>query len=353
MKRNAFFLMVASACILSGCSGNSGAGFTHSVLLTKPVSQSVAGSEKALSGVIKEADEVSVGFKTPGQLMTILVEEGDHVREGQLLATLDDVDYKLGVEAAKIQYEQQVDENKRIKRLHESKAVSDNDYEKAMAGEEQLRVQLQTYQNKLDYTRLYAPTSGYIQSVNFAKAEMVDAGTAVFTLLDTHRMEVEVNLPLSLYQQRDNFGEIFCRLTSDRSVRYSMRTISIAPKADGMQLHKMQLAFPDEFKEMHFTAGMNVEVEIQVKNDGAQGYLLPMCSIFQTEGKSYVWTVDSESMVSKKQVEILGMDDNGYAIVSGLNGNEDIVKAGVDQIHENEKVNVLERSSETNVGGLV
>lgn len=353
MNRKVLFLMMASACLLSGCGDKSGTGFTHSVLLTQPA-PAEAGSEKALSGFIQEANEISLGFKTAGQLMKILVEEGDYVREGQLIATLDDVDYKLGVDAARIQYEQQRDENKRLKILHEKKGISDNDYEKAVAGEEQLRVQLQTYQNKLDYTKLYAPMAGYVQSVNFAKAEMVDAGTAVITLLDVHRMEVEVNLPLSLYKQREQFGEIYCTLTSDRSKRYLMRTISISPKADAMQLHKMQLAFSDAMPEMNLTSGMNVEVDIRVNSgEGAGNHTLPMCSIFQEGGKSYIWTVDDNSIVNRKQVDIVGIDGSGNAIVSGLSGTERVVKAGVSQIIENEKVNVLERESETNVGGLI
>ena len=353
MNRKVLFLMMASACLLSGCGDKSGTGFTHSVLLTQP-SPAGEGSHKALSGFIQEANEISLGFKTAGQLMKIFVEEGDYVREGQLIATLDDVDYKLGVEAARIQYEQQRDENKRLTILHEKKGVSDNDYEKAIAGEEQLRVQLQTYQNKLDYTKLYAPLAGYVQSVNFSKAEMVDAGTAVITLLDVHRMEVEVSLPLSLYKQREQFGEIYCTLTSDRSKRYLMRTISISPKADAMQLHKMQLAFTDEMPGMNLTSGMNVEVDIRINSEGNAGnYTLPMSSIFQENGKTYVWTVDSNSTVGKKEVDIQGIDGSGAAIVSGLNGTERVVKAGVSQIKENEKVNVLEKESDTNVGGLV
>lgn len=354
MKRTVLSMLVASAFLLCGCGDKSSTGFTHSVLLTKPASLGTAGTEKALSGVIKEANEISLGFKTPGQLMTIAVEEGDYVRQGQLIATLDDVDYKLGVEAAKIQYEQQVEENKRLKRLHDAKSVSDNDYEKAIAGEEQLRVQLQTNQNKLDYTRLYAPVAGYVQSVNFSKAEMVDAGTAVITLLDVHRMEVEVNLPLSLYKKRDQFGEIYCCLTSDKNTKHSMRTISISPKADGTQLHKMQLAFADALPEMNLTSGMNVEVEIQVNSGENNGnYTLPMCAIFQEESKSYIWTVNDNSVVSKKQVEIQGMDADGNAIVSGLSGKEQVVKAGVNLLQENETVNVLGHVSETNIGGLI
>ena len=86
---------------------------------------------QSLSG--QEAHEVSLGFKTAGQIESILVQEGDFVRKGQLLASLDDSDYLLGVEAAQIQYDQLQDEVGRLRKLYESKSVSGNDYQKALA----------------------------------------------------------------------------------------------------------------------------------------------------------------------------------------------------------------------------
>lgn len=60
-----------------------------------------------------------------------------------MLAELDDEDYKLGVEALQIQYNQLKDEVARTRKLFEQKSVSANDYEKASAGLRQLGVQLQ------------------------------------------------------------------------------------------------------------------------------------------------------------------------------------------------------------------
>ena len=129
-------------------------------------------------GIVREAHTISLGFKTAGQIERICVKEGDYVRRGQLLAELDNADYRLGVEALQIQYDQLEDEVGRTKQLFDRKSISANDYEKAVAGLRQLGVQLQVNKNKLDYTKLYAPTDGYVQSVNFSPAEMVDAGSA-------------------------------------------------------------------------------------------------------------------------------------------------------------------------------
>lgn len=158
------------AALTCGCAGSpSNEPYVQRVSLTRP---ELLGGEtiRTFSGVVRAAHEVNLGFKTAGQIARIHVEEGDYVRRGELLAELDDADYRLAVEALQIQYDQLKDEVERTKQLFEQKSVSANDFEKASAGLRQLGVQLQANRNKLNYTKLYAPTDGYIQKVNFSPA---------------------------------------------------------------------------------------------------------------------------------------------------------------------------------------
>lgn len=325
----------------------------RSVESTRPATLS-AYACKSFSGVVKEGKEISLGFKTPGQITRILVKEGDRVEEGQLLATLDDADYKLGVKAIEIQYDQLKKEVDRMKLLYENNSISGNDYDKATSGLAQLAVQLQSNRNKLDYTRLYAPASGYIQSVNFETAEMVDAGTPVFTLLDTRQMEVTVDIPASLHTQQNRINSITCRSVLSPEKKMPMHLVSIAPKADGNQLYKMTLEF-DKKPEQEITPGMNVEVELRLRHrTSSQAYTLPLHCIFNHEGQNCVWVINNDSTVSRHVVSLDGTDEEGRAIVvDGLSGDEQIVNAGVNALRDNEKVRIIEPVSTTNVGGLL
>ena len=144
-------LMMALLC---SCSGRTTSEpFVQSVSLTRPIALNRETSH-LYSGIVKAAHEVSLGFKTAGQIARIHVSEGDYVQQGQLLAELDDADYQLAVDALQIQYDQLKDEVERTKQLFNQKSVSANDFEKASAGLRQLGVQLQANRNKLDYTKL-------------------------------------------------------------------------------------------------------------------------------------------------------------------------------------------------------
>ena len=353
MKNTYVIAVLGAACFsFAGCTqGDNEKDTVHHVMCVRPVP---SGGEciKSFSGTVKEAREISLGFKTAGQIERIYVEEGDQVSKGQLIAELDDADYRLGVEALQAQTGQLENEVGRMKLLFEAKSISENDYEKAAAGLRQLKAQLQLNQNKLDYTRLYAPHSGCIQSVNFEPAEMVDAGTPLVTLLDINRLEVELDIPVEVYQRKSRITGIACTGIGETPV--PMKLKSLTPKADGTQLYRMRLTFEGSVPQ-GLTAGMNAGVELRMASEEQDGtFTLPVHAVFKENDHTYVWAIGKDSLARKVQVGLQGLDENGQAVIaSGLKGDEQVVRAGVNALQENEKVNIVPQPAKTNIGGLL
>ncbi len=353
MKELILMSIVAGMLCSCGESSQEHSG-TRSVVLTEPI---LLKSTRIInhSGIVREAHTISLGFKTAGQIERIHVREGDYVRQGALLAELDDADYRLGVEVLQIQYDQLEDEVERTKQLFDQKSISANDYEKAVAGLRQLGVQLQANKNKLDYTKLYAPTDGYVQSVNFSPAEMVDAGTALFTLLDVSHMEVAADIPANEYRQRGRFVRYCCKAEGIDEV-LPMKLLSLMPKADGNQLYRLRLTFAGQ-PDKRLTAGMNVEIGIVAADTAAaSGVAIPLCAVFRDKESSEpcVWVFERDSTVTKRPIVLNGTDAEGRAVViEGLTGNERVVRAGVHVLREGERVRVVEKAGATNIGGLL
>ena len=346
-------LLPALLCLAGGCTRQQAGTFTHTVMLTQPVRLG-AENVKQFSGVVQERHDIALGFKTAGQIEEIAVKEGDYVKQGQLIARLDDADYRLGVEALEIQCRQLEDEVSRTEQLFRSKSVSANDYEKARAGLEQLRIQLQANRNKLDYTRLYAPVAGIIDKVNFDEAEMVDAGTPVVTLLDVSAREVEADVPAEVYLNRSRISGATCRPVAGGGGPVAMKVASLTPKADANQLYRLRLGFDGE-PQPWLTAGMNVEVELRFGGaSGARRFGVPLRAVFQDGGRTFVWTVGPDGKVRKTAVTLGGTTDGGAAVVtSGLVGGERVVRAGVDALRDGEPVEIVAEGSPTNVGNLL
>ncbi|MDO4215788.1 MAG: efflux RND transporter periplasmic adaptor subunit [Bacteroidales bacterium] len=355
MKKN-LLLGVAAWALLAACTGQNAQSDepVHSVMVVQPTG-SVAEMQKTFSGIVEEGREIGVAFKTGGQIARIMVKEGDLVREGQLIAVLDDKDYRLGADAARIQYEQMQRELARMKKLYDAKSLSGNDYDKAVSGLEQLKIQLQNHENQLSYTKLYAPTSGYVQKVNFEASEMVGAGSPVVNLLDVKQMEITFNIPTSLYLLKDQFKAFTCCGSFSNGQPVAVKLLSITPKADNNQLYKVRLGLnPADAKTI--TSGMNVEVKVEMEASGeTQGLSVPVSAVFNQDGKAYVWVLDGKNnMVNRKAVKTGVLKDEAMiTITEGLTGNEQVVRAGVNVLQDNEKVKVIAKPSETNVGGLI
>ena len=354
---NVKFLFAVSAVLmmLNSCGGKKGdvsSSTVHCVMLTHAQTAGLA-KEKSYSGIVKEAREINVAFKTPGQLEHVYVKEGSYVKEGQLVAELDTKDYMLALNNAQIQYDQLSREVERLKKLREGKSISVNDYDKAASGLERLAIQLQNEKNRISYCKLYAPVSGYVQKVNFDKSEMVDAGTPVISLLDNSNMDVEINVPAELYAQRDRISSITCKTNISGEEVVPMRISGQTPKADGNQLYQMKLAFAKR-PSKNITPGMNVEVTVVMKEGASkESFTLPIHAIFKSGEDDCVWVLNADSTIGKRVVKVEGLDEKGDAKVGNqLDGTEQIVKAGVDLLVEGEKVKVIDQSSSTNVGAL-
>ena len=348
---------LAFTFLLASCGGNGlredHNDVSHNVFLVSP--QAVDGvSVRDFSGRVEEARSVSAAFKTAGPIERIYVKEGDRVRRGQLLAELDSADYVLGINQLRVQHAQFAAEFARMTRLYATGGVSDNDYEKAKAGLEQLAYQLALNENKLSYCRLLAPVDGVVTDVKFEPGEMVDAGTPGFDLMDNTRLEVVVDLPVSEYMRRDDFQSFTGRSSLLPGKTFALSMLSLTPKADNNQLFQLKLTLgPDA--GVALTPGMNVGVAITMAGVGSGSVAVPVHAVFDFEGRPAVYVYEaSDSTVHATPVTLSGTGADGYVTVtSGLDLSQRIVRAGVHHLTSGEKVNVITPASDSNVGNLL
>jgi RND family efflux transporter MFP subunit len=346
--------MLCSLLLLAGCKhSNTPVELVKNVRVANPEPIG-ATSVKYFSGVIKEAAAVNLSFKAAGQILRIHVREGQRVQQGDLIAELDAKDYRLQLEATEAQYEQVKAEVQRIEELYKRKSISGNDYEKAISAKKMLTAKLQADRNTLEYTRLVAPFAGYIQSVHFKPSEVVNAGMSVATLIDVRQMVVEINIPASLYVQRESFASFGCLADVLPDKVFPLKLISINPKADSHQLYKMQLQL-DPKQDARLAAGMNVRVAITCAARSNAACSLPIGAVFGEDGKSYVWVLDTvTSRVQKREVTVQGVDGKGgVAVSAGVTCEDNVVVAGAKSLRENQQVRALPEVSEANVGGLL
>lgn len=336
--------IIAMACVIAlsaGCGGSESDRSVTGIRSVYTLSPETCGTEKSrtFTSSVEEGKSVNVGFKTGGQIKKLTVKEGSYVRNGQIIGYLDDSDYRLSVRQLEAQYGQMQSETARLEEMFKRGNVSPNDYEKARAGLEQMKAQLDMTRNKLDYTRLVSPTSGYVVECYMEEGEMAGAGTPVVKIKDNSILETSVSVPSSVYRQRDEIVACMARSEATGDEEIPLGIIGFVPDADNNSLFRLRLQIPSGAGR-NLIPGMSLTVQIKMK-DGADSGMHEVASrsLFTRDGKDYVWVINrADSTVSAKEVTVVGRHSSDRNTVTGLNGDEMIVAVGVNHLSAGEKV---------------
>lgn len=155
-------------------------------------------NELTLYGNI-EIRQVDMSFQVSGQIAKMYKEEGDKVHKGELLAILDDKDYKVNLEKATAETAKTLaiktdaeDKFKRNAPLAEDNTISKQDYDtllntknKANADFQAAAAQKNFAKNQLDYTKIYAPDDGIILVRVQEEGATVNKGQIVYSISKT------------------------------------------------------------------------------------------------------------------------------------------------------------------------
>lgn len=348
-------VFLLAAAILTSCAPKKEGqpAIVQKVKVARPAKESSI-SDRSFPGIIREAAEVNLAFRVAGPIKSIYVKEGDYVHRGALVALIDPRDYEIQAGVAEAQYHQMKGEYDRLTELSSRKSLADNDYEKAVAGEKMLGMKLQNARDQLNDTRLYAPFSGYIQSVKYEAGEMVNTGMTIATLIDVKSYLVEVDLPTAFFLRKEDFSAFSCSQPMVPGETYPLEWVSTQMKANNSQLYKTTFRLDPKVNPA-LAPGMTVSVRIAYRNGGEAPLSLPMTALFREDGRSCVWKFDVSSSTVKRQVVTTGdlAGDGRITILSGLTEQDDIVVAGVHALTDGERVTLLQEASETNAGGLL
>ena len=297
---------------------------------------------------------MNLAFRVAGPIKRIHIKEGDYVREGQLVAEIDPRDYEIQEAVYQAQYDQVKAEFERLTELNSRKSLADNDYEKAVSGEKMLRMKLKNAEDQLRDTRLFAPFSGYVQSVKYEEDELVNTGMTIATLINVGSFLVEVDLPMALFIQKDFFSDFSCTQPLVSDSVFPLKLAGYLMKANNSQLYRATFNL-DPGQDRRLAPGMPVNVTIHVRNQDDQKLSIPMKALFREDGRTFVWRYDASASTVKKQEVVTGeMAGNGQIrIQSGLSDADEIVISGIHVMQDGMKVERIEPASETNVGGLL
>jgi len=389
MLKKYFCTLTALACVaaLTSCTKE-----THAASEQPPVSVRVrtpAAVERpesvTASGSVEGSETADVAFQVGGRVIRVLVEEGQHVNKGQLLAEIDPTDYRNAfnaataqqaaasavsqradaglrhqeLEQARIDFERSEDEYKRMKFLVERKSLPPNDFTKFEAAYKAARerydmakegtrrediataaaqahaaaVQASEEGKRLSDTRLLAPISGSVALRKVDAGQTVAAGTPVFTIVDLNPVKVRVGVPEADID-KVRYGataEVSAPSLAGRHFTGKVGIIGVAAEP-ASRTYTVKVIVPNPGPVL--LAGMVAEARIFGPTKVSVLTLPGEAIVHDPQGAPtvYVYNADRKRVYAHR-VEV-GQPVNAEVEIRGLRGDEQIVVAGQQKLRE-------------------
>ncbi len=351
-------------------------------------------SEVNYTGEIKAMEESDVASKISASIVAFNYDVGDYVNAGDVLAYLDDTDYRLAynqalvaynnalnsykqannqmetaLTSAEMEYNNAMDNYNRQKSLYDVGAISLVAFESAQtrlktaelslnsaksnysttikdvgasaqSAVDSAKVSLDMATNNMNNTKIVAPISGYVSARNGNIGQMAVAGSPMFSIKSTDLLNVEISVTESVipYINEGTLANINVDTANISNAEGTVTSVNMVKNQQtGMYTTKIKINNPDGKLKI----GMMADVVLRTQSI-ENAIVVPIDSLLQDDNGYYLYVVNND-IAEKRNVEI-GISNNDFTeIKSGLKADDVIVVSGKEYISEkNNKIKIVE-----------
>lgn len=355
---------IAGACaLLAACSGRPAPAAAVRPVFVTTVTQASAAQARSFTAVVHARVETDLGFRTGGKVVERLVEVGDTVRAGQVLARLDPADYQLAVnaaadqvQAASVDAQQAASDEARFRRLLADGSVGAADHERqkaradaAAARLDQARRQLELARNREGYAALVAPYAGVVTGIRFERGQVVAEGQNVLSLAREGEREIVADLPEEwVGRARTLAASATPWQDAKPALPLVLRELSPLASAQGRTFRARYAATPQSRAQVAaLPLGSTMQLNLSAPASGGPAVaVLPVTALVKASGSAGVWVLNAKgSGVVFTPVQVVALDDASVH-VTGLPAGARVVSVGAQKLDPGVTVRAIERSGD-------
>src|SRR5215467_2080268 len=320
---------LAALLVLAGCQANTApAAKSERPVQIQRVSFQDADRAREFVGVVRPRYETDLGFRVAGKIVTRIVNVGDRVAVGDVVARLDPEDLRLQLQSADAELAAATSNLAQAAAVFERYAklktngwasVADFDRKKAASDEAQGRLDrarraLDLAHNQLTYADLRSDADGVITATLAEAGQVVALGQAVARLARRGEMEAVVALPETrLAEARESDASV--RLWSDPNRRFSARLRELSPQADAAS-RTYAARFTIEDPDDTVALGMTATVVLSRPADTMIAKV-PLAAILNRGTGPIVYRVDDTGVLERRPVTMSSFNEVAALITSG------------------------------------
>jgi RND family efflux transporter MFP subunit len=292
---------------LAGCARPAAVAARPTAVYVTTVGSEASAEERLFTATVRARIETELGFRSAGKVMQRLVEVGDKVVAGQVLARLDAADHTLAANAAAdqlraagVEAEQAASDEGRFRRLLADGSISAADHERQKARAEAAsarvdlaRRQLELAHNRASYATLKAPYAGVVTSMRLEAGQLVNEGQPVLTLARDGEREVVADLPETLSAQARSFkARVLHWNGSAHALEVQLRELSPEAAPHGRTYRAKYAAAAAPAARGLAQLPLGSSVQLALARPIATRTSLPPAALVKTSGAAGVWAVD-------------------------------------------------------------
>lgn len=306
----------------------------------EPIHAMNSSEEIHVSGQFTTDDETYLSFLSGGIIQKLYVKEGDKVRKGQLLATLDLTLVKATVSQAKLGLEKSKRDLERAKNLQKEGFVTLEQLQNAQTACDVAQEQLQSALFNLKYAEIRAVSNGFILRKMANQGQLVSSGTPVFQTNGAGSSSFKLKVGVSDHQWSQirvgDKAEVEADVFKNRTLKakVSRKSESIDPFSGTFTVElEIQGKLPEGL-----ASGVFGKATIRL-SETSENWKIPYEALLDGNAdEGFVFISNDKKTVKKVPVKIESLNQNVVEISEGLEGYNYVIVSGGPYLNENSTI---------------
>jgi membrane fusion protein (multidrug efflux system) len=291
---------------------------------------------------IRAISHIELRALEKGYLQKIFVDEGQYVKEGQMMFQIMPMMYQAELQKAQAEASFADIEYQNTLRLTDSNVVSKNELALAKAKLDKAKAEQSLAQVHLGFTEIKAPFNGIMDHFQVRLGSLLNEGDLLTTLSDNSEMWVYFNVPEAEYLNykgnttEENLLKVNLQMANHQIFDQPgvVKTIE-ADFNNETGTIQFRATFPNPNGLLRHGETGNILMTIPLRN----AIIIPQKSTFEILEKKYVYVVGKDNIVHSREIDIASEMPDLYVIkASSLNENERIMLEGIRKVKDGDKI---------------
>jgi len=322
-----------------GGGGNRGETPIH--VAVSPVERGTVVARYTTTATLEARNQALIEARVGGLVQSLEVEEGDQVREGQVLLQLEDTQARINLQKAEIALRQETNMFERQKASLNKQVITQAEFDLAQANRDAAEAERDLAREQLSWTHVTAPFAGRITSREVDLGQTVNVGDPLFRIANFNPLLARVHVPgKEIGSLRPGQGVAIVLDSSQQELRGTVELISpvIDPTTGTIKVTVKIDDYPEGTRPGDFA---HVTIVTEVHDNVLR---VPNIAMFEDRGDQIVY-VATDSVATRRVVEPGFIDEEFTEITSGLQDGERVVVKGQRSLRDGQVIKILDESS--------